>query len=711
MSTICINMSKLTPFAFVVFGLCLSLGLGCTIPKRSGLGMGMLLPNANRLVEAESPFLREHAHRPVEWQIWDEDAHLQAQEEGKLLLVNLGYAACYPSARMERRAFSDTAIASFINQHFIPIKVDLEERPDLAHFFFNCCRLLNRESCSTPLNVICLPDGRPIFAGSYYGQLEWQSLLEQVLASTRQFPVRAEDLATSTQQRLEMISRVDPVMEVPWLVPDLLEQLQETLSLNLPYSQEPPYPGKPLFWYPPQVYEFLLASPSLDPTVEERILSTLRQLVLSGNYDQLGGGFRLMRPNAPQTVQFEKLLHQNAQMIRLYALAFAQTGDPLFEQVVYESMAFLERELSHSRGGCYASLDAETEREEGRYYLWTLEEIQDLLGPEAELFAAYYQIDATGNWSPGQNLPIPSPDRLRIAQRFRLTPFALDQRMRELRERMMEARGTRARPFRDEKKIVAWNAQVILAYLQAYEVLREADFLETALRHATFIWENCRDEQGELYRIRLRGKSYQQGFLEDYAHTIMAYLQLFEHTFDAQWLLRAEELLSRALDRFYDPVSGMFFMGQQDALVIPQVDTQDDISPSGNALICRALLQLGRLLQRQVYQEMGQQMLANVQGTVLDQPAYHGYWALTFRYHLQPPPLVLIKGEQSLAYRDQLSRSLSRRVQFAGTPSFDASLPGLLQAKEVQRGTYLYLHEGDTTLGPLSMPELQNLLR
>ncbi|RMG23973.1 MAG: thioredoxin domain-containing protein [Bacteroidetes bacterium] len=686
------------------YSLLLSSWVSCTLSQRGTTENERLNYFTNQLIEARSPYLQRHAHQAINWHLWEEESFLLAQQQPKPLLINLGRSACQPCHNMADEVFADTTVANFLNEHFFLMLVDVDERPDLLQLYRNACMLLSRSDCSLPLQIMAMPDGRPVFASTYPGKLQWQQRLEQFLNWYDPESAEIQRLAGSLQQNLEYVSLFEPNTSYTTFSKSDIDLIYEQLHSNLLFSQATP--ERTHLFANPQIYRILLRYQYLHPdsAAREEVSSYLKGLVWSYSYDHIGGGFFHLSAHTEPPVNFGKFLHENAQLISLYAEAYSYTHEPLFEQVVYESLDFVERELCARNGGCFSSLDPASEGEEGRYYLWSRDEIEELLGRDAAIFMAYYNIDDSGNWRPGQNVLYRSKEEEAFAQDFGMDIFSLRAKIEACKKTVFTARKFRARPVRDEKQITAWNAQVMLAFLDAYQVFEEEKWLQLAALHARHLWENSRNT-GRLHRIFYNGMAYEYAQLEDYAFLISAYAELFQHSLDVGWLDKAQTLLQECLDQFYEPVSGMFYMtsSQQQTLSLRQMDFKDGFFPSSNAVMCRNLYKMGTLLGKNEYKRMALAMLRNISPIVMDQPNYYAGWALAMMEAEFAPPTVVVLGPEARSYKQSFMRQFPLQFYLIGCEK--SCEPPLVRRKFIRGSTAIYLYKNNYRYGPFTRLE------
>ncbi len=648
---------------------------------------------ANRLIDSQSPYLLQHAYNPVDWYPWGKDAQKEAQESGKLMLISVGYAACHWCHVMERESFEDSAVAALMNEKYISIKVDREERPDVDDIYMTACQLIRREGCGWPLNVITLPDGRPIFAGTYSPKDQWINILNRVQEVYQNTPEKAEDLAKQLTAQLETMQGVDvatgkSIEEENWHV--MARTLMDAMDKQWggrKGTQKFPMPNNLLF---------LLEYHAMTGNKEAKnlVLNTLDHMANKGLYDHLGGGFARYTTDAKWEVpHFEKMMYDNSQLVSLYAKAYQLTQNEAYKKVVFQTLGYIQREMSHPDGGFFSSLDADSEGEEGKFYVWSMEEIKEFLKEDSELFSEYFQLTEKGNWEEDKNIlwKLPNSEVPVLAQKYQMSTEDLDQRIQTAKELLFSHRESRVRPGLDDKQITAWNGLMIKGYLDAYRVFGETEFLETALTNTQFILDNCQDPSGRLSRIYKGGKASINGFLDDYSYMAEALIALYEATFEEKWLLEAQRLTEYALEHFGDENTEMLFYTSDldDPLLTRSRETDDNVIPSSNSSMARVLFMLGTYFYQNEWIEQSQTMLLRMKEATLQEPGFFSNWARLAMLHVKAPYEVAIIGPEAQSLRSQMDQKFLPNVLFLGGEN-EGSL-ALLENKLVKGKTTIYV--------------------
>jgi uncharacterized protein YyaL (SSP411 family) len=491
--------------------------------------------HTNSLVHETSPYLLQHAHNPVDWKAWNDQALGEAKAHDKLLLISIGYAACHWCHVMEHESFEDEAVAKIMNTHFVNIKVDREERPDIDQIYMDACQLMNGNG-GWPLNAIALPDGRPIFAGTYFKKEDWKKLL---IYFGDIYPIKKEELeerANQIQQGVQSFDLVELNLGEPDFKKEDLDEIWENWKSKIDYNAGGRI-GAPKFPMPSN-WEFLLKYTFFTKEKEAKraVVSTLDNMMMGGIYDHIGGGFaRYAVDGIWKVPHFEKMLYDNGQLVSLYAQACAHFNNPEYKTVVEETLTWLEREMTDPSGGFYASLDADSEGVEGKFYVWDEDEIDEILANDAAILKKYWSIESGGNWEEGNILYAKKliPD---FCIEHNLEERSFIQTLNVAKAKLLKARNQRIKPGLDDKILTSWNALMLKGLIDAYRYLENENYLNLALKNAHFIIENQLKNDGRLYRNYKNGTSSINGFLDDYSFTIEAFIALYEVTGDVFWL-------------------------------------------------------------------------------------------------------------------------------------------------------------------------------
>jgi uncharacterized protein len=586
----------------------------------------------NRLIHATSPYLLQHAYNPVDWYEWSEEALTRARDEQKPILVSIGYSSCHWCHVMERESFEKHDIAKVMNDYFICIKVDREERPDIDQVYMDAVQAMGMNG-GWPLNVFLTSDQKPFYGGTYFQPQVWQNLLHNVhkAYSEKKYDIHqsAEELtrhlSSSDLGRFQTLHRSQDFREA---LNQLYTQLEKKFDHEWGGMDKAPKFIMPSLWQLLLRYHYITQNNS----ALQHITFTLKKILQGGIYDQLGGGFARYSVDAEWFVpHFEKMLYDNAQLLSLYAEGYAITQDTDFKAIVFETVAWLQREMTHAEGGFYSALDADSEGVEGKYYCWNYEELLALLGDTTKRFCDYYEVSPDGNWEHGMSIlkrAVPLEEFLTAHQ---LTHDAWEAELQQAKTILLNQRERRIKPGLDDKILAGWNAMMITGLLDAYQVFRENRFLQTAYSAITFLETNLMEGE-KIFRSFKGKRSGIEGFLEDYAYVIQAYIHLYQADFNEHWLYRAEKIMHYTLNHFYDPEDGLCFYTSHTAekLIARKKELFDNVIPSSNSVMARNLLHLGILTDRTSWKELASSMVAQVAGLIQHEPNYMSHWGIAW---------------------------------------------------------------------------------
>jgi len=605
-------------------------------------------PFTNQLVHESSPYLLQHAHNPVNWYPWGEEALEKARSENKLIIVSIGYAACHWCHVMEHESFENEEVARYMNAHFVAIKVDREERPDIDQVYLNAVQLITGRG-GWPLNCILLPDGRPIFGGTYFPGEQWIDMLSKVRHFVKEDPEKAEQQAKAVTEGVQSSEMIYINADTTDFLLDDLNDIFSAWKSNLDYTQGG-YTGAPKFPLPVG-YRFLLHYYYLTQNEDalRAVTLTLNKMAGGGIYDQVGGGFaRYSTDTSWKAPHFEKMLYDNAQLVSLYSSAFQQTREINYKMIVSETLDFIQRELTSDEGGFYASLDADSEGEEGKFYVWKQSELVQILGDQADLIMEYYNVKENGNWENDQNILYRSDEDKLLSDQYKITENDLKKEVLKAKEILLKERMKRIPPALDDKIITSWNALMLKSCIDAYTVFDNKIYLELAMRNAHFINTKIRQADYRLYRNYKNGKASINGFLDDYAFTVAAFIALYQSTFDEKWLEDAKLLADYAIAHFYDIHSGMFFYTSDldPELIARKMETSDNVIPASNSEMAKNLFILGHYFCSDDFISKSRKMLDNVKQNTLNGGPYFANWDILMSWFASPPYEVAILGNE-----------------------------------------------------------------
>jgi len=554
----------------------------------------------NKLIAESSPYLLQHAYNPVDWHAWNEETLQKARSQDKMLLISIGYSACHWCHVMERESFEDQEVAQIMNRHFICIKVDREERPDVDQVYMNAVQLINGNG-GWPLNCFALPDGRPFFGGTYFRKEQWMNLLENIagLWQTRRQDIEAQAESITQGIRDENILGSENMEPEP--SPEALQASVDKLKRQLDYeyggtkgAPKFPMPVLPGFLQDYVYYE-------KDEHIRDFLNITLQRMAFGGIFDQVGGGFARYSVDPHWHVpHFEKMLYDNAQLVSLYSRAYRAFGEPFYREVAEETLEFVRREMTSPEGGFYCALDADSEGEEGKFYTWTETEIRQVLQEDAELFCQYYQVGGDAIWEDDRNILVRKSTVEEFARQQGLKLDETESRLRSSRQKLLEARDKRPRPGLDNKILTSWNALMAKGYADAFLAFGRQEYLDAAIRNAKFILQNASHPNGGLYHNISRKSNQINGFMEDYAAVINLLITLYQADFHEGWLRKALDLTEYAIHNFYEEEDNLFyFTSLQDSnLIARKTEIYDNVIPSSNSMMARALHHLALAFDR-----------------------------------------------------------------------------------------------------------------
>lgn len=656
----------------------------------------------NELIHETSPYLLQHAHNPVDWYPWGDTALKRAREENKLLLISIGYSACHWCHVMEHESFEDPEVAKLMNRQFVCIKVDREERPDVDHTYMSAVQLLSGRG-GWPLNSIALPDGRPIWAGTYFRKEEWMEALDAIANFYHENPEKTEEYAAKLHDGMQQsaLIAITPVGKTPIdssFIKNLLAKWRSQFDIKHGGTK-----GAPKFMLPNN-WQFLLRAGVhfQDKKILDQIRLTLIKMAFGGIYDQAGGGFaRYSTDELWKVPHFEKMLYDNAQLLGLYANAWKVEQHPVYRQVVEETVEFLQREMLSPENGFYSALDADSEGVEGKYYVWSKEELEMIMGYEFPLFSAYYNINTVGLWENNEYILMRTEENEAFATWNKLTLEELNAKLKHWKSLLLTERNKRVRPGLDDKILASWNALAISGLVTCYNAFGNEHYLDLALKNARFLKEKMFDEYGQLFHSYKNNQAKIHAFLEDYALLIEAFIALFESTGEKSWLEDAARLTDITLAGFYDKGKYIFSFTSADQtdLVTPTYEVHDNVIPASNSVMARNLYRLSWLLDRSDYRDISRAMLQGIAENINAYPSGYTNWCqlildLTVS-HLE----VAVTGPDAISVLKDLQQKYMPQVTFCAGTSED-SLP-LLKDRMVEGKTLIYICQDSTCQLPV----------
>jgi uncharacterized protein YyaL (SSP411 family) len=627
----------------------------------------------NRLANSASPYLLQHANNPVDWYPWGAEALQKAKDENKLILVSIGYSACHWCHVMEHESFEDEMVANLMNEHFVCIKVDREERPDVDQIYMSAVQLMTNRG-GWPLNCICLPDQRPIYGGTYYPKADWMNILMSLADFYENRPDEAIEYAVRLTEGIQQYETVDLITEQPEYQ---LADLQTIVTNWKKYLDDKEGgSGRAPKFSMPNNWLFLMRYAHL--TSDEQIAGltklTLHKMAFGGIYDHIGGGFARYSVDGRWHVpHFEKMLYDNGQLVGLYAEAYVWNPDPLYQNVVEETVSFVERELMSPDFGFYSALDADSEGVEGKFYTFSKSEVEEILGDDADVFCIYYHVTEDGNWEEEQtNIFFRKEQDDVLAAQLGLSVEELQSKIASAKAKIFTARSSRIRPGLDNKILASWNGLMLKGVCEAYRTFNNETYLELALNNARFIQKkliNSNNRLARIYKKDVHLETKPVAFLDDYANVIDAYIALYEVTFDKQWLDVAQELANNAITYYYDEGEGMFFYTAYDdeQLIARKTEIMDGVISSSNSVMARNLKKLGMLLEHQQYEDISAQLLRNVMPYMVKYGSSYSNWCLLLLEEIIGLYEVAITGHEAEAARKELEQTyIPHKIMLGG---------------------------------------------
>jgi uncharacterized protein YyaL (SSP411 family) len=653
---------------------------------------------SNRLADETSPYLLQHAHNPVDWYPWGPEALERARAEDRAILLSVGYSACHWCHVMERESFEDEATAALMNERFVCVKVDREERPDVDSIYMTAVQQMTGRG-GWPMTVFLTPQGAPFYGGTYYPpepRYGMPSFRQVLLAVSEAWRERRDDVDRSADDLREMLRQNAAVLPAASaLDAGVLDRAYAELARRFDprwggFGAAPKFPQA-------MVLELLLRHWKRTGSAEalEMATLTLRRMAEGGMYDHVGGGFARYSTDAQWLVpHFEKMLYDNALLARVYLHAWQATGDPEHRRVVEETLGWVMREMTSPEGGFYSALDADSEGEEGKFYLWTADEVDALLGAEdGPLFRRYYDVSEAGNFE-GKNILHTARSLDVIAAAEGVSPERLRAVVDRGRQVLYDARAKRVWPGLDDKVLTSWNAMMLHAFAEAARVLERDDWRDAAVRNADLLLGGLRPD-GRLMRTYKEGRAKIPAFLEDHALLVDALLAVYEATWDARWVREARSLADEMLERFWDEGDGVCYDTASDAeeLVVRPRDVFDNATPSGGSAAVMALLRLGELAGESRYRTVAERALAGSMELMARIPAGFGHLLSALDFALATPTEVAFVGDPAAEDTRALLRTVSRAylpnavIAFRAPDADDvATLIPLLEGRTAQGG-------------------------
>jgi uncharacterized protein len=701
---------------------------------------------SNHLAGETSPYLLQHAHNPVDWYPWNEESLNKAKSKKKLMIISIGYAACHWCHVMEKECFEDEETALAMNEHYVSIKVDREERPDVDQVYMHASYVVTGRG-GWPLNVIALPDGRPVYAGTYFPKSNWMKVLDYFSSQFKTNPGELSRLAEEIHQGIKRFDKTPGSKNQAFSSPEELDSLFSEWKRIIDFKEGGTM-GAPKFPMPGNL-EFLLQYGFLTGN-KEALLSvelTLDKMAAGGIFDQVGGGFsRYSVDDHWHIPHFEKMLYDNAQLVSIYSRAYRHFRKPRYEEIVRSTLAFIERELTSPEGLFYSSMDADSEGREGEFYAWKASEIREHLGAASALFNDYYCVTEEGNWEDGRNVLHVNEDDL--YRKYGMSNEELQKIIKGSIETLFKVRQKRIPPALDNKILTGWNALMICGYVEAYKSFGDETLLAKAEK-AALNFLNVLDQHHQLFRlysvpsfqfpvsssqhqlssiehpassIQHPASSIQypasiihhpsstiqkiNAFLDDYAFLIKSFLDLYQVTFHNDWLVNAEKLINITVSDYFDSSSGLFFYTsvKDPALIDRKMELSDNVIPGSNSMMAMDLFIYGQITGKGKWVGLAKSMLGKMHSAISGNPSFHGNWSILLTDLLIPPYEIAIVGSQCLSFLREFNNFYLPHVLFYG--GIYESGNEMLKGKEVEGKTMIYVCREQTCSEPLDSVEM-----
>lgn len=612
----------------------------------------------NELINESSPYLLQHAHNPVEWVPWSDAAFEQAKKEDKLVLVSVGYSACHWCHVMEHQSFENPEIAKIMNDYFVCIKVDREEYPDVDNTYMKAVQMMTGQG-GWPLNCFTLADGRPIYGGTYFRPEQWTDILLKLSSLQREQPDKLEDYAKQLTEgikssadliKVEVQDSFDPVV-----VKDMVDKWQSLFDdVEGGANRAPKFPM-------PNNYSFLQQYGALNgkPEVISHVDLTLTKMYWGGIYDQVGGGFaRYSVDGIWKVPHFEKMLYDNAQLVSLYSDAYKRTKSSEYLRCIGHTMAYIEREMKSDEGLWYSALDADSEGEEGKFYVWKEKELKTIIPDEHwDVFETVYNVNKKGFWEHGNNILLRSKSWRKLSEELKLEEGQLISLCENLCERLLAEREKRVRPGLDNKQICSWNGMCVSAYIDAYSVTNNAAYLASAVKAMNVILDKMIDGHGRLQHIRTNGESKITGYLEDYAFVIEAMIKLAQYDDSQDWLSLAKKYTDYSIEHFYDRDKSYFTFNPKGSpgVLYNAIEVEDNVIPASNSVMAKNLFLMGHLWYEDSYIDISNQLLSNVYDAMPSYGSAFSNWGQLALWNIHGFNVIAITGEDANEMRAEFN--------------------------------------------------------
>ncbi|WP_130805679.1 thioredoxin domain-containing protein [Senegalia massiliensis] len=640
--------------------------------------------NTNRLIDEKSPYLLQHAYNPVDWYPWGEEAFEKAKMEDKPIFLSIGYSTCHWCHVMGRESFEDEEVAELLNEYFVPIKVDREERPDLDNIYMTITQAMTGQG-GWPMNVFLTPDKKPIYAGTYFPKrsiLDRVGLMDILYNINKAWKEKREDIVENSEDIIQKLNNIQSSSNE-----ELGKEVLEDVFNERKEDFDPKYGGfgtRPKFPMPHNlIFLIRFYKESNDEKALEMIEKTLDGMYKGGIFDHIGFGFSRYSVDEKWLVpHFEKMLYDNALLAYCYLEGYQVTGEELYKEVAEKIFTYIIRDMTSDKGGFYSAEDADSEGVEGKFYVWTKDEIKDILGDEAgEVVCNYFDITATGNFE-GKNIP----NLIKHDLNFIKKSPDLINRVHAYADMLFYTRENRIKPHKDDKILTSWNGLMIAAFAYGGRILNKPLFINRAKESIEFIYENLFDENGRLLARYRDGEARYKGYLEDYTFLTWGLIEIYEATFDDIYLERAKKLMNDTFRLFWDNENGGFFINGHDAeeLVLRPKEIYDGAIPSGNSVAAFNIIKLSKMLEDESYKEKYTQMLKSFSSTIKNMPHAHSFFLLSYMEYIKNGKNIVIAYEKE----DDLFHDIIKEINSIYLP-FTTVVKGKRDLKDNKTTVYI----------------------
>lgn len=655
--------------------------------------------HSNELIHESSPYLLQHAHNPVNWVPWSKEAFEKAREENKLVLVSIGYSACHWCHVMEHECFENEEVASLMNEHFINIKVDREEHPDVDQVYMTAVQLMTQKG-GWPLNCFTMADGSPVYGGTYFPKDQWMHVLRSLVHTMKHDTEKVHEYAVKLKEGVKQSELIETPASIENWDAEKLHELVLRWSHSFDFSHGGPTraPKFPL----PSNLDFLLSYGVWQE--HEKTLGyvelTLDKMAMGGIYDQIGGGFARYSVDMLWKVpHFEKMLYDNGQLLEVYAKAYKYFKKELYKETCYGILNWLEREMLSNENAFYSALDADSEGEEGKFYCWNIKELKEILGQDFDWIKEYYNINRLGYWEDEKYILLKNETDESFAKRKSWTNEDFKKNVQSINERLLHVRDKRIKPGMDDKCLTSWNAILISGLCESYSAFDDESFVLLARKAAIWIESKQLKSDFTLWRTYKNGKSKIEGVLEDYVFVIKAFIDLYQVTFEEKWMEIAKNLTETVENEFQDSHTKMcYFTSKDTELIARKMELNDNVIPASNSVMAHNFHKLSYFYRKPEWKDNAEQMLANVYEGMEMYGSGYSNWALLLLQLIDSIEEIEIVGPNANKIRQNRNNKFKIGTIYSGGNTF--SLP-ILQEKTITSKTVLYRCKGEICDNPI----------